>query len=196
MQHDIAKEYISKLTDLYALSENVIAKMQQNADKITSAFKGYSWDHIEWAVDFYYVRKNDKTYPRMAQILAILNTNKEIKRVEDDPLEHKELVMPTTRIWDLQKVFAEVCRAAHRHGLAYFEYFDKVEKIKMGNKSYIKQINRPDGTTENVICFRNYDWDDAVNTARQAFPSEFNKYKFMSCWEKYAMAYKLGTLKI
>jgi len=71
----IAEEYIGKVAELYNVPGSALDKMYNNTAEIDRAFTGYCWEDISWALARYYDRKNDKTRPRIAQILAILEAS-------------------------------------------------------------------------------------------------------------------------
>lgn len=94
---------INLLDGLYDLNDKTKEQLHNNAEEIERAFDGYMWDDIRRAINYYYVRKNDKTRPTIAKILAILetdpNTQKFVTMGYDEPKR------PETKIFAIKTTF-------------------------------------------------------------------------------------------
>lgn len=179
-----ADKYINMLTEMYVLSDKVQEKLKNNKDLIEKHLENYTWDDIEFAIQRYYTFKNDKTYPKLCHIIAILkSTGKEIQK-EDIP----EIKKPTTNIRELKDVFDTVCLKLHQDGIFWCEYLQKVKKIPYGSKQYLDLKTRK-------LVNKQWAWDDAIATMQRNFPQEYNKFQYMTTIETYALAYKLGCYK-
>lgn len=181
-----AEKYIKLLTDMYTMSDKAKDQLRTNKDLLEKSLDCYLWEDIELAIKKYYTYKNDKTYPKLCHVLAILDAGG--KRIEnEEPVP--DIPMPRTYIRDLQGIFMQVCEKLHTDGIFFSEYFGKVKKIPFGNKNYFDQKT-------NRILNKKWIWDDAVETMKMNFPQEYNKFHHMTVIEKYALAYKLGCFNV
>lgn len=106
MENKIAEKFIDLVAKLYDLSDKAVESMRLNTNEIDTAFKDYYWSDIKDAINFYYVRKNDKTRPTIAKILAILETNPNVKKIiPDAPATDNPFARPTTKIWSIRGDF-------------------------------------------------------------------------------------------
>lgn len=194
---DKAVAYINKITNLYSLEPKIQSALLENTDKINKEFEQWSWEDIEYAIDYYYTRKSDRNYPKIVHIQAILNTNTHDKRVKM-PTDARNYDgwynPPSTKIKMIADAFLKVCRYAHESGVLNIPYFELVEKIPHGSDTYLKYMlsDRRDPRIWKV----RWDWDDAVENAKSRFPDTFGKFKDLSKAEQYTFAYKLGMIKI
>lgn len=183
---DKAEKYIKLIADMYSVSDKAKDRLQTNMDLLEKHLECYLWEDIKLAIEKYYTYKNDKTYPKLCQILAILDAGG--KRIEaEEPLP--DITAPYTSIRDLQGVFIKVCEKLHSDGIYFSEYFGKEKKIPFGNKNYV------DKNTGKLLN-KKWAWDDAVDVLKMNFPQEYNKFRRLTIIEKYAMAYKYGCLNI
>ena len=179
---DFAIKYVELIADMYNLSDTIKDKILTNAQLVNEELKYYSWEDIKWAVEMYYAKKNDKTYPKLSQITAILNANGK----KGDIYTPEAIKRPTTHLNAIKLVYEDVCRKLFEQGIVFNDYFDKVERLKFGNKSVFKNGR---------IWNREWDWEDGVELAKRNFPQEFMKFKKLGKYEEYAIAYKLGCIK-
>lgn len=102
-----AEKYVELVTDLYQLGEKENAKMCNNVPEIESELKKYSWHDIKTKVQYYFARKNDKSRPRLSQILALLETDPNVQAVEEEPTLDtvQGYNRPTTKIWSIMSTF-------------------------------------------------------------------------------------------
>lgn len=176
------EKYINLIKSIYSIPAERISLMIKNQQLMAEELKYYSWDDIKWAVEIYYAKKNDKTYPKLSQITAILNANGK----KGDIYTPEVIKRPTTNLNAIKLVYEDVCRKLFEQGIVFNDYFDRIEKLKFGNKSVLKNGR---------IWNREWDWEDGVELAKQNFPQEFLKFKKLGKYEEYAIAYKLGCIK-
>lgn len=101
-----AEKFIDLVQKLYSLNEKAVTQMQNNVPEIDAEFGDYYWDDIAKKVQFYYVRKNDKTRPTVAHIIALLETDPAVKkRVPDIPDTPNQFSRPTTKLWSIRDDF-------------------------------------------------------------------------------------------
>jgi hypothetical protein len=179
-----ASKYVKLITEMYVLSDKVVEKLNNNLDLIEKTLKNYYWDDIKFAIEKYYTYKNDKTYPKLCHITAILNATG--KELHEEPTP--EIKPPHTNIRSLQKIFPEVCLKLHEDGIFWCEYLKKVKNIPFGSRQYLDLKTRK-------LINKQWAWDDAIATMQRNFPQEYNKFQNMTTIETYALAYKLGCYK-
>lgn len=167
---------------MYNVPDKAKEQMQINMDLIEKQLDSFLWEDIKMAIEKYYTYKNDKTYPKLCQILAILDASGKRRAQEEDL---PDIPQPKTYIRDLQGVFMEICEKLHFDGVYYSEYFGKIKKIPFGNRNYI------DPKTHKLLN-KQWLWDNAVEIMKRNFPQEYNKFQRLSKIEQYALAYKLG----
>ncbi len=103
-----AENFIDLVAKLYDLPEKQIRQMENNAPEIDNEFKDYYWDDIKAKVNLYYARKNDKTRPTIAKILALLEVDGNIKKIEHDSGSDATVSIwhrPTTKLWSIASTF-------------------------------------------------------------------------------------------
>lgn len=110
---------INLLDGLYDLNDKTKTQLRCNADEIERAFEGYQWEDIKRAINFYYVRKNDKTRPTIAKILAILDTDPQTQKFT--PVDYQEVKRPTTKIFEIKVTFDRLVNALSGCGLLNHE---------------------------------------------------------------------------
>lgn len=175
------QKYIKLIKSMYSIPKDKLALMDTNAALMAEELKYYTWDDIKHAVEIYYAKKNDKTYPKLAQITAILNVNG--KRRDLCQIEAKR--PPQTNLRGIKDIYLDVLRILHEQGVRYVDYF---ADLPFGNKSIIRN---------GKIWNKEWDWEDGVLLAKQNYPQEFAKYgryRLSKC-EEFALAYKLGCAK-
>lgn len=101
-----AEQLIDLLFKLYNLSEKQVQQMQNNIPEIDAELKDYSWEDIRDKVNLYYARKNDKSRPTIAQILALLETDSSISKVYDGPVYHYN--RPKTNLFVITATFEKL----------------------------------------------------------------------------------------
>lgn len=194
---DIGSSYINRITELYTVEPEIRASMLEHIQVIDRQLGKWSWEDIEDAIDLFYTKKNDKKFPKVAQIRAILNTNKKDKALFSARGERNDdgwYNLPSTRIKVISDVFLSVCRYAHKNGILNIPYFSVVENIQYGNDNYIK-YDSPDDK-DGRVWHKKWDWDDAVLTAKERFPDTFKRFYALTKPEEYCLTCKLGLITI
>lgn len=107
MTEDIAANFIDLTAKLYDLSEKAVLAMQGNSAEINEAFSDYYWSDVRKAVNYYFARKNDKTRPTIAKILAILESDRDVHKRAPDPesVPATKYARPTTGLWSITVSF-------------------------------------------------------------------------------------------
>ena len=179
-----ADKYIELVADMYNLSNDVKEKIGNNTDLIDKELENYTWEDIKWAVQKFYTHKNDKTYPKLCHVLAILDaTGKKMTPIYEEPMP--DIVEPNTNVREIQDIVKLVCELLYTEGIFWNEYFAKVKNLPFGNKTYI------DNKTGRIMN-KQWIWDDAVDRLIRNYPQEYNKFRYLSLIEKYVLAYKWG----
>lgn len=93
---------IDLLDGLYDLNDKIKTQYHNNAAEIERAFDGYAWEDIRRAINYYYVRKNDKVRPTIAKILAVLETDPKTERLPTET-DYQEVERPQTRIFEISR---------------------------------------------------------------------------------------------
>lgn len=105
MSENIADLYVAEISDLYLVGDKDLEKLHAGADKINDTLGCYYWDDVRHALHTFYARKNDKTRPRLAQIVALLETNKDVQKRIPDVGPVKQWHRPTTNIYAIRSAF-------------------------------------------------------------------------------------------
>lgn len=190
----ISQLYIDKILQLYSLTDRQKGELLKRADEIDNTFSAYAWDDVETGINEFFKKKTTDSYPTPKQIYAFVSTNKKAKKADKQDFE--DIARPTTNIKIIQDCFYDVCRLKYLYGLAYSEYFDKVEHLLYGNKMRAVVKTAPTGEKEYKLVNLYWIWIDALEEAKKRFPDMFEKFKYATENEKFALAYKLGVLKL
>lgn len=176
----IAEQYIAKSNELYTVKKEDIDQMYQNADEINKAFAGYAWEDVSWALSRFYSHKNDKTRPRIAQILAILEASdrkRDYVEDEDDDTEVKPLYpRPRTNIRIIQDSFNKLIDVLMDCN---------VIPDKDGHFNGHASLLCDDGFVM-LNPVQNLRWQ--VEDAIKAHPNAFAPFPDMTLWEQLALA--------
>lgn len=190
----ISQLYIEKILQLYSLTDRQKGDLLKRAEEIDNTFSAYAWDDVENGINEFFKKKTTDSYPTPKQIYAFVSTNKKAKK--SDKLDFEDYVKPTTNIKYIQDCFYDVCRLKYIYGIAYSDYFDKVEHLRFGNKMRVRSKNGSTAAKEYELVNIAWLWEDALAEAKKRFPDVFEKFKYANENEKYALAYKLGVLKL
>lgn len=188
----ISNLYIDKIVNLYKLSDKEKGELLKQTEKIDATFAEYDWEDVEAAINEFYRKKESAGVPRPAQVSAFIN-KKAKKSVKQ---EFDEYVKPTTNIKIIQDCFYDVCRLKYIFGLAYSDYFAKVEHLPFGNKMRCVKKTLPTGEIQYSLVNLYWVWLDRVAEAKERFPDIFAKFKYADENEQFALAYKMGVLKL
>lgn len=91
-------EILKHINELYkgdVSDEEMLRFAEKNSEIVNSwqeAFQNYELEDVLRIVDEYWTHKSNKTAPRVAQLLAMLNSDKDVKRVyshAEEPIETK-----------------------------------------------------------------------------------------------------------
>ena len=107
MAEKISTLYINEITELYNVSDKNLGKMYDGVDQLETALGNYYWDDVKRALQRFYTYHNDKSRPRLAQILALLESDpKVVKREpEPEPSDAPSYKLPTTGLWSITTTF-------------------------------------------------------------------------------------------
>ena len=179
----IAKQYIGKIAELYNVADSALDKMYGNADQIEHAFEGYAWDDISRAISRYYDRKNDKTRPRIAQIIAIL----ESERVEKVPIVDygpKPQTRPTTKLNAIKSTFNNLIDAMIDCCVLPNDNGEFTGSASLLNADGTLMLNP-------IHCLQ---WE--VEAIERDYPELFMAYPNLTFWEKLAIAVQNKKIKL
>ena len=191
----ISQLYIDKILQLYSLTDRQKGDLLKRAQEIDNTFAEYSWEDVEMGINEFFRKKTTDSYPTPKQIYAFVSTSKKAKKTEKTNVE--DFVKPYTNIKMIQDCFYDVCRLKYMYGIAFSDYFAKVEKLPYGNKMRVRiKNNAPGKPVEYELVNIAWIWQDAVAEAKKRYPEVFEKFKYANENEKYAIAYKLGVLKL
>lgn len=190
----ISQLYIEKILQLYSLTDRQKGELLKRAEEIDNTFSAYAWDDVENGINEFFKKKSTESYPTPKQIYAFVSTNKKAKKSEKSDVE--EIVKPYTNIKLIEDCYFDVCRLKYLYGIAYSEYFDKVMHLPYGNKMRALIKTAPTGEKEYKLINLTWIWEDALVEAKKQQPAVFEKFKYATENELYALAYKLGFLKL
>lgn len=102
-----AEKYIDLVGKLYNQSPKQMQQMEHNIPEIDNELKKYSWEDIKAKTNLFYARKNDKSRPRLSQILALLESDPNVQAVEEEPTldDVPRYNRPKTKIWSIMTTF-------------------------------------------------------------------------------------------
>lgn len=102
-----AGKYIDLVGKLYNQTPKQMQQMEHNISEIDNELKKYSWEDIKNKTNLFYARKNDKSRPRLSQILALLETDPNVQVVEEEQTIDtvQGYKRPTTKIWAIKSTF-------------------------------------------------------------------------------------------
>lgn len=185
-------KYINMLEELYTIPEAKLTKLRENADKLSKALEPWSWPDIERQISCFYAYKSDKSYPKVAQIIALLRADKESKAVNPEEFIGLELKEPTTNIQIIKAVYPRAVYWMHVNGVCQNEYLTKVKKIPYGNGSVLKEHVLPGGRRDYKLWFKRWDVEDAIVAAKKTDPDMFAQFPDLTKAEELAFAIKMG----
>lgn len=151
-----------------------------------SALKHYSEEQIKGAIDYYHKFKNNKTAPRINQLLGLLNLDKKEESVEFE----SELKKPNCPIAEWQEDFDLVLRQGCIKGVVFNPYWNKQPDIEQAHKDFIQHSPFEEHKALNK-------WQDAlVEVKRNHFESYQKLLKYEDEVLLYTYAYKKGILEL
>ncbi len=107
-----AEKFIDLVGKLYNLPEKQIYQMQNNIPEIDAELGQYYWEDVRNKTQLFYARKNDKSRPRVCQILALLETDANVAKKEPDPepVKTQGYTLPTTKLWSITDTFNKLVK--------------------------------------------------------------------------------------
>lgn len=99
-------EILKHINELYkgdVSDEEMLRFAEKNSEIVNSwqeAFQNYELEDVLRIVDEYWTHKSNKTAPRVAQLLAMLNSDKDVKRVYSHVEEPIEIKTDSSTFWD------------------------------------------------------------------------------------------------
>ena len=190
----ISQLYIEKILQLYSLTERQKGDLLKKASKADDLFAEYSWVDVEKGINEFFKKKSTDVPPTPEQVYAFVSTSSKAKKTEKSDVE--DIVKPYTNIKMIQDCYYDVCRLKYMYGIAYSDYFDKIEHLRFGNKMRIVVKTAPTGEKNYRLVNLSWLWEDALLEAKKRFPDVFEKFKYANENELYAIAYKMGVLKL
>lgn len=114
-----AETFIKTIKELYVVPDKDLEQMYKGQEQMEKALRYFSDNDIIGAINHYFVKKNDRTRPRLAQILAILDEWVRDKKIDfviatNAPLKHE---LPTTNIYSIKSVFDKLVGVLVRAGV-------------------------------------------------------------------------------
>lgn len=182
------EKYISKISALYDLKDDAVAKLKAGRDQIKMALKDYNWSDVEHAIDRFYVWKSDKQRPKLCQICAILNDwehDGKIQKLEIVPDTPPVQWRPTTKIFTIAATFDRMVQIMIECG------------IILGPDSPEPTSSLVDDKGEVILGVRQWlRWQvqDAINLR----PDLFAPFPYATFWEQLAIGLqnKIITIRV
>lgn len=188
MDTKIAEKFIDLIAKLYDMSDKAVDTMRNNGTEIERVLGDYYWDDVRAAVNLYFARKNDKTRPTLAKILALLETDRNVKkRVPDPELEPDEYYLPRTQLWTIQDAFDRVINAMVMCEILAPE--KPTDKPLAPRYSLLDTNNLPMLNPKRRLRAM-------VTAAKNRRPDLFAAYPSLSFWESLAVAVQHGLVHL
>lgn len=188
MTDTIAMKYIDEIADRYKITDKDREKLESNQNQINVALGDYYWDDVKDAINTYFVRKNDKTRPTLAQIVALLETNDRVKKRVPEPDENK-YHLPRTQLWSIRDTFDAVIRTMVQCKI--LEPENPIDAPVAPGYSLVDATGTPMINPKQFLRWQ-------VADAKAVRPDVFAQYKSTSFWEDLAIAVqqRLVTLRV
>ena len=109
-------EILKHINELYkgdVSDEEMLRFAEKNSEIVNSwqeAFQNYELEDVLRIVDEYWTHKSNKTAPRVAQLLAMLNSDKDVKRVYSHVEEPIEIKTDSSTFWNTDPAMAYYLR--------------------------------------------------------------------------------------
>lgn len=184
-----AEKFIDLVGKLYNMNEKQILQMQNNIPEIDAELGKYYWDDIKNKTNLYYARKNDKSRPRVCQILALLETDQNVKQQIKEDVEpvKSNWSRPHTNLWSITETFNKLVDVLMDGGVIPDE---------KGEFKNIRSLVDPE--TDKVILNPKEWLKFKLIQAQQQKPECFVKYQFATTLEQLSVALQnnLITFKV
>jgi len=179
-----AEKFVDLIADLYPVGDKQATQMQHNTEEIEAELGKYNWEDIRNKVQYFYSRKNDKSRPRIGQILAMLESDPNVQVKEPDVVLEPKYKIPTTKIWSIRTTFDKLVQVLIDGGV----------------------LPNADGEYHNIRSLVNPDTDDVIlnplqwlkwklTDAMQERPDLFVKFPNATVLEGLAIAVQGGLVK-
>lgn len=179
-----AEKFVELIAELYPMGDKQATQMQRNSGEIENELSKYYWDDIKAKVQYFYARKNDKSRPRIGQILALLETDPKITvRVEEKIEPDTTWQRPHTKLWSINQTFEKLVNVLMNGGV-----------IPNERGKYVNNRSLVDPETDDVILnpFQWLKWKLA--DAMQEQPDLFAKFPNTTELEGLAIAIQGGLI--
>lgn len=152
-------EILKHIHELYngdVTDEAMLMFAEKNQEKVNAwqeAFQNYALEDVLQMVDRYWTQKNNRTAPRVAQLLAMLNADKDVHRVSSGTQAKKEEKADWHTFWNIDPALGYYMRdCANKpsnevHALLFYRralqdiIIEKVDTLPFGaEKSYGDKI--------------------------------------------------------
>lgn len=161
-------EILKHINELYkgdVSDEEMLRFAEKNSEIVNSwqeAFQNYELEDVLRIVDEYWTHKSNKTAPRVAQLLAMLNSDKDVKRVYSHVEEPIETKADSHTFWNTDPAMAYYLRDVETkpseevHALLFYrgalndiitemvDTLPNADKMSFGQKVAIVRRNRWD----------------------------------------------------
>lgn len=173
-----AENFIDLVGKLYNLPEKQILQMQNNVPEIDAEFDKYYWDDIKNKVNLFYARKNDKSRPRVCQILAMLEADPNINTKEEEPEPVvSQWHRPHTKLFTIADTFNKLVDVLMAGG---------VMPNEMGE--YVNKRSLVDPETDDVILDPQQWLKNKLAQAKMQKPECFIRFQYATPLEQIAVA--------
>ena len=179
----ISELYLDKIKDLYELDGEVLGEYLRGKEQLDKMLDGYEWKDINVAINRYYNRRSSVTPPKVQQIIAIAEDNGAEKWVSDYGVGKYEL--PRTNLAVLKEAFEKMIGIMVNCGVLPNED---------GKFDAIGSLVDPANELPMLSPKQNLEW--MVEDVEKENPELFEKFDYLSFWEKLAICLKNKKVKL
>lgn len=173
-----AENFIDLVGKLYNLPEKQILQMQNNVPEIDAELGKYYWDDIKNKVNLFYARKNDKSRPRVCQILAMLEADPNINTKEEEPEPVvSQWHRPHTKLFTIADTFNKLVDVLMEGGVMPNEIGE-----------YVNKRSLVDPETDDVILDPQQWLKNKLAQAKMQKPECFIRFQYATPLEQIAVA--------
>jgi hypothetical protein len=179
MLESLAEKYIAEVCELYAISDKNAEKMRDGVEQIESALGCYYWEDVKHALQLFYTRHSDKSRPRLAQLLAVLESDRNVKKREPDvPDIPNQFKKPETNLWSIKDDFDRMIQIFVDAGIVPIE-----------DGEYKNSRSIIDPATDQVVLNPMQWFRFKLIAAKEERPDLFVRYPCASFFEQLAIAF-------
>ena len=179
----ISELYLDKIKDLYELDAEVMGEYLRGKEQLDKMLDGYEWKDINVVINRYYNRRSSVTPPKVQQIIAIAEDNGAEKWVSDYGVGKYEL--PRTNLGVLKETFEKMIGVMVNCGVLPNED---------GKFDAIGSLVDPANELPMLSPKQNLEW--MVEDVEKENPELFEKFDYLSFWEKLAICLKNKKVKL